>query len=265
MKYVRIEFSGYKYNETTEFNGLALQGVGAGTEIDYVQIHMISDDAIEFFGGTAQVKHLVLTGSGDDSFDWTQGWSGKAQFVCAQQHVDVQAERGIEADNLEANHDASPRAKPILSNFSLIGQEDNAGDTLGLKLRRGTGGMLSNFIIMGYDQCINIDDEATWTQVSDGTLSIDHSIIPEASCLDDADDSGNKESDWWDEGDGNRIGSADLKDPQSETEPNFMPQSGSFALGNGVAPDTSFFDDVDFIGCMGDDDWTANWTAYPMN
>ncbi len=263
--YVRIEFAGYQYDPETEFNGLALQGVGSGTKIHHIQIHKCSDDSLEFFGGTANVSHIVLTGTGDDLFDWTQGWNGKAQFVCAQQHADIQAERGIEADNLEQDNDASPRAKPILSNFTLIGQKDNAGDTLGIKLRRGTAGNLSNFVIMGFDQCINIDNDATWAQVTSGAATIDYSIIPDISCLDDQDSTGNLESDWWNAGTGNIVGDSKLQAPQNETAPNFMPKTDSPVLGAGQAPSDSFFDNVDFIGCMGTEDWTKGWTDYPTN
>ncbi len=266
MAYVRIEFGGYRYDEETEFNGLSMQGVGSGTKIHHIQIHKISDDSIEFFGGTVEVHHLLLTGTGDDSFDWTQGFSGKAQFICAQQHADIAgAERGIEADNLDANNDATPRATPTLSNFTLVGNPDVVTDTLGLKLRRGTAGNLSNFIIMGYDECINVDDDATWTQIDKGTLTIDHSLVTSPDCFDDADASGNKESDWWAEGEGNLEEDAKLTDPENPTAPNFMPKSGSPVLGAGKTPTGSFFEDVDFIGCMGDEDWTAGWTAYPEN
>lgn len=265
MAYVRIEFSGYQIDPETEFNGLALQGVGSGTKLHHIQIHKTSDDSIEFFGGTAQVNYLLLTGTGDDSFDWTQGWSGKAQFVCVQQHVGIEAERGIEADNLEDNNDATPRSMPTLSNFTLVGQPDNAGDTLGIKLRRGTAGALSNFVIIGYDECINIDNDATWAQVADGTLTIDYSIIPEIACLNDGDDTGNLESEWWNEGTGNLEDDAMLTDPQNETAPDFTPESDSPVLGAGQQPSGSFFEDADFMGCMGDDDWTAGWTAYPKN
>jgi hypothetical protein len=264
MSYMRVEFGGYQIDPETEFNGIALQGVGAGTKLDYIQVHMTADDTIEFFGGTAEVKHIVLTGTSDDSLDWTQGWSGKAQFVCTQHHKDVVANCGIEADNLEANNDAEPRANPTLSNFTLVSQEDNTGDTLGIKLRRGTAGSLSNFIIMGFKQCVDIDDAATWTQVSDGTLTIAHSIVTDESCFNNTDTLG-QESNWWTSGDGNLIEDPMLEDPQNETAPNFMPKDNSPALGNGVAPSGSFFDEADFIGCMGDDDWTAGWTAYPEN
>mgnify|MGYP001062252843 CR=1 FL=1 len=53
------------------------------------------DDSIEFFGGTVNVKHLVLTQNEDDGFDTDNGWQGKAQFVVIQ-HV---APRGTDASN----------------------------------------------------------------------------------------------------------------------------------------------------------------------
>ncbi|KAF0247623.1 MAG: putative lipoprotein, partial [bacterium] len=81
LRYVRIEFAGFPLTPTNELNGVALQGVGRGTEIDYIQVTESGDDAIEFFGGTVNVKHLLLYGAMDDAFDWTGGWQGKAQFV----------------------------------------------------------------------------------------------------------------------------------------------------------------------------------------
>ena len=55
-------------------NGIAFQGVGSGTEVDYIQVHMNADDGVEFFGGTVGIKHVLVTGVGDDSMDWTDGW-----------------------------------------------------------------------------------------------------------------------------------------------------------------------------------------------
>ena len=52
--------------------------------VDFVQVHLNADDGIEFFGGTANIKHAVVTQVGDDSFDWTDGWVGNAQFVVLQ-------------------------------------------------------------------------------------------------------------------------------------------------------------------------------------
>ena len=57
LRYVRVEFSGIEFSPDNELNGIAFQGVGRGTQVDYVQAHMSRDDAMEWFGGTADVKY----------------------------------------------------------------------------------------------------------------------------------------------------------------------------------------------------------------
>ncbi len=120
LRYVRVEFAGTLISPENELNGIAFQGVGSGTEVDYVQVHMNADDGIEFFGGTAQVKHVLVTGVGDDMLDWTDGWQGKAQFVVLQQFADA-GDNGIEADNNGDDNEASPRSNPTLSHITIIG------------------------------------------------------------------------------------------------------------------------------------------------
>jgi hypothetical protein len=51
-----------------------------------------------------------------------------------------------------------------------------------------------------------------------------------------------------------------LIDPQNQVSPNFLPTE---IINGAVFVDDSFFDDVSFIGAMGDEDWTLGWTAYP--
>ncbi|HAA56899.1 MAG TPA: hypothetical protein DCE42_19185, partial [Myxococcales bacterium] len=116
LKYVRVEFAGRTFGEKNELNGIAFQGVGSGTKISYIQVHMNKDDGVEFFGGTANFKYVLLTGIGDDNLDWTQGWRGKGQFLIAQQYDDA-GDNGIEADNNDNSKDAAPRSKPMLSNL----------------------------------------------------------------------------------------------------------------------------------------------------
>ena len=65
----------------------------------------------------------------------------------------------IEADNLEDDNDATPRAKIWLSNFTFIGRPDSAG----VQLRRGTGAHITNGIIVDSAHCLNIDSDSTFT------------------------------------------------------------------------------------------------------
>jgi hypothetical protein len=117
---VRIEFAGDDVTPTDQLNGLALQGVGAGTTISYVQIHYNRDDGVEPFGGAASVDHLVVTGIGDDSVDGTDGYRGFMQFVLGQQNG-VDADNGFEISNNGDDEGASPRGTAVIANATMIG------------------------------------------------------------------------------------------------------------------------------------------------
>lgn len=119
LKYVRVEFAGTLFSADNELNGIAFQGVGSGTTVDYVQVHMNGDDGVEFFGGSVAVKHLVLTGNQDDSLDFDDGWNGSAQFVLIQQYAG--GDHGIEADG--DAEDVFPPAHPVIANFTYVGNE----------------------------------------------------------------------------------------------------------------------------------------------
>ncbi len=263
LKYVRVEFAGDLITADNELNGIAFQGVGRGTTLDYIQVHMNSDDGVEFFGGTANAKHLVLTGIGDDSLDWTDGWQGKVQFVLAEQYDD-KADRGIEADNLKADNDATPRSQPTISNVTLLGGAE--GDT-GVLLRRGTAANFHNFVVSGFaNACLDLDDAATYENGWDaddysGELTITNSIIDGCETLFDEDDSADAPftvQEWFETDESNQA-----TDPMLD---GWVPQDGSPALTDSVQPEgDSFFEQVDFIGAVGSEDWTADWTIHAQN
>ncbi|MBC7895851.1 MAG: hypothetical protein H7066_10570, partial [Cytophagaceae bacterium] len=121
LRYVRVEYPGFRFSATNELNALALQGVGNRTVIDYVQVHGGLDDGIEMFGGTVNVRHIVSTANQDDSFDWVESWSGAAQFILVQADS-LDGDKGIEADNTNTSFDALPRAMPTVCNVTLVGK-----------------------------------------------------------------------------------------------------------------------------------------------
>lgn len=85
ISYVSIRHGGTDIGAGNEINGLTLGGVGAGTTLDYIEVISNADDGIEFFGGTASMKHVVTAFCGDDSFDYDEGWRGYGQFWCTVQ------------------------------------------------------------------------------------------------------------------------------------------------------------------------------------
>ncbi|MBK6617582.1 MAG: hypothetical protein IPG31_04160 [Nitrosomonas sp.] len=261
LKYVQILFAGDAVRQDEELNGLTLNGVGSGTVIDYVQVHAGLDDGVEVFGGTVQMKHLVLTSIRDDSLDWTNGWQGRAQFVLIKQAADS-GDRGIEADNNEVDNSSAPRAQPILSNMTIIGRTGSAVE--GVLLRRGTGANIWNSVITGgFVSCLKIDGPATFTNAGSpgslsGSLTIGHSFVNCTGNFGDGEGATFTTSDWFLSQSENQEGDPLLS--------GYLPASGSpLTLGGTAVPD-AFFTPVNYIGAFrdADDDWTKEWT-FPFN
>lgn len=259
LRYVRVQFAGTLFTDKNELNGIALQGVGSGTVIENVQVHANADDGIEFFGGTVNAKNVVVTMAEDDSIDCTQGWNGQLQNVLVIQDPNPdKADRGIEADNLEQNNDATPRALAEIANATFIG---NLGST-GATFRRGTGAKLSNVIFTGFGKCIDIDSEAMFTNggsapfpegLSDA-LTLENSVLDCTTVYDDEDGDPWLVSEWGNFQPNNLQQAANL----DGVYPN---ESSYFPLDKAKYSD--FFQNNGYIGgfpANQDVTWTHNWT-----
>lgn len=280
IKYVRIEFAGFNFVADREFNNLTLCGVGSGTVVDFVQVHGGSDDGIELFGGTVNVKHIVSSQNQDDGFDTDNGWNGKAQFVIVQNisHPPTlpEATNGYESDNhgTAASYRAEPRTLPTVYNVTLVGDHAYAGvASFAAVFRRGTGGHYFNHIWYNFPKGIELRDLETKEQLDAGNLAIKSSILfgndagpsnlPPPQATGDID-----ESAYINAANGDQINvDPKLSGALNRTTPSFKPDAGSPALtGGATPPNDGFFDTTaTFIGAMGTDDWTAGWTAYPQS
>lgn len=261
IKYTQILFAGNAIRPDEELNGFTLNGVGSGTIIDYVQVHDGLDDGVEVFGGTVQMKHLVLTNNQDDSLDWGSGWQGRAQFVLVKQSPSV-GDRGIEADNNEKNNDSLPRSQPILSNLTIIGRSGETA-TQGILLRRGTGANIWNTVVTGSPTCLMIDSGPTFVNAGSpgsltGGLTMVNSFVQCASNYKDGAGATFTVADWFLSQSENKA-----EDPLLN---GYLPAAGSPLILGGAAVNDPFFDVVDYAGAFKDedDDWTQEWT-FPFN
>jgi hypothetical protein len=274
LRYVRVEYAGIEFSPDNELNGIAFQGVGRGTTVDYVQVKYNKDDGVEFFGGTVDAKHLVLSANGDDSMDWTFGWQGRVQYVVINQRAD-DADNGFEGDNSGNNNDLLPRANPTVYNATLLGDPftnfGNESDD-GMEIREGTAGTFRNFIVQGFKEYgLDVSNTATIAEANAGRLTFgngiffNNAVLPDHDQLDsDATDipsiAGNPTLSF-----GQNPG---LVDPHNHFEPNFRPRDTS-ALGMTLAPalppNDGFFEVALFIGALSSDpaqDWTQGWTDF---
>ena len=270
MKYVRVEYGGFALSPDNELNCLAFQGVGSGTEIDFVQAFGGGDDAFEWFGGTANGKHLVAAGEDDDGLDWTFGWTGKVQFAVVQKRPDL-ADTGIEADSNEFGHDNLPRSSPRMANITLVGApQPGPGSRQGMILRRGTAGDLRNFIVTGFKNLgIEVRDSATFTQLDNGNLKLSGFIFFNNGngLATPANFNGNTAAMLAAKGTNVVQLDPQLRDPFNVIMPDFRPQAGSPALdpaniAAGFAND-AFFVTANYIGAFdANTDWTLGWTKW---
>jgi len=300
LSYVRIEYAGFVFGRNNELNGLTVGGCGTGTLLHHIQSHRGLDDGIEFFGGTVNIHHALVTGTGDDSLDWDLGWTGNVQFYLAQQRDVPGEERCIEGDNHPSLFAGTPRTSPTVYNFTCIGAGNAPGVTEvrratlahdGVVLRRGSAGTIRNSIFYGSpDRGIQIDDQETGTPAappaeSDTVQLVTMGVIHiENNILFDIGDTGAEAvftSDPLRVGgvttmDGSAIVAALLAanrsvdpmfggDPNNATNPDFSPSATvvSVAANLSAEPTTpaGFFEDVDYAGAV-DPDATAATAWY---
>ena len=248
LKYIRLEYTGYAFDEEHEANGVSFYGVGNGTTVEHLQAYQGSDDGFEFFGGSVNVKYMVVTSCSDDSFDWTEGWNGKAQFLVAYQEgessLGYACDCLMECDNNGTNNAATPVAHPTIANATLIG---NGGEAQGVRVRAGTQVELYNTIITGKGKPLTVETNETENALKDGTSKLEYvAISGELSSkqgiytnVDFAQATGNltnQEFSWT----GKYVGTLDG--------------------GKDLSAD-SFFTKTDYKGAVkSGDDWTSGWT-----
>ena len=200
LEYVEIQFPGFEIFEGNEINGLTFGGCGSNTIVRNVHVHDTVDDGVEVFGGSVNMKNIIITRAGDDSLDWDQGWQGKIQYLIIQQSVD--SDNGFESDNsgckisgwdgderpvkaciadgVNADHDTAPRSAPTLSNVTMIGSNDQSVNQRGMLLREGTGAEMKNFIMQGFTNgSIDINHLET-AQLTSMHYDGDSSLAPDA-------------------------------------------------------------------------------------
>ena len=296
LRYIRIEYPGFRFAVNNEVNGLTMGGVGAGTTIDHIQVSYSDDDAYEWFGGTVNCNYLVSYGTTDDEFDTDFGFTGHVQFGFALRDPDQSDPTG-QSNGFESDNDASatsvdnPHTRPIFSNMTLVGPERNnanvpypLGETFqyGILLRRSTQTNIYNSVIMGYPWGLSLRDATTQGFANANTLkirkvSIQGTLIPNGSTIHDTTAWASVNT-WFATAAWNNIQNAVrqpntilLNDMNTLTNPDPRPATGSELIGSADFndPDLAGFVPTNYRGAFPSTNvaskqslWTAYWTNW---
>ncbi len=169
LRYVQVKEAGYEVAPNEELNGITFGGVGSGTTIDFVQVHGSADDAIEFFGGTVNARHLILDQYDDDGMDTDEGFSGSVQFLIVFSDGPTEESRCFEASTGGSTSGGLPllRSRPKVSNFvcrHALAGAPLTGQPSGVVMNSGTGYDFVNGVFYTANTtpfCIDVDGAAT--------------------------------------------------------------------------------------------------------
>ncbi len=249
LRYVRVEYTVYSYSEEQECNGISFYGVGNGTTVEYVQAYYGSDDGFEMFGGTVDLKYCVATSCSDDSFDWTDGWCGRAQFIVAYQDGDCgfNCDCLLECDNNGDDNVASPASHPVIANATLVGNTFGGAKNDGVMLKAGTEIELYNSIVVGKTYSVYIKTTNTDQRLSDGTSTL-LGVLADTELYNSLGDSATYTN-------ADFVAAGNSVDYVSTLTNNYV---GTVSASS-VSLD-SFFETVSYAGAVeSSNDWTAGW------
>lgn len=289
LRYVSIRYGGVSIGAGNEINGLTLGGVGRGTVMEHIEVYNNLDDGIEWFGGTVDGKYLVVSRSGDDSFDIDQGFSGNLQYLLAVQTPD-RGDRTAEHDGGSdsfAGEDATPLANPQIYNATYIGSGPDGEGDIALKLRDNFAGNYFNSIFYDFPaQLIEVEDvdgtdgdsRGRW---EDDDLTVENSIHWQFGAADALGQGATtaeivralveNDGSWGDQVRDDLISYNNLYEDPGLTRDlsgdlqvvNVIPPANSPAATGGVTPpDNGFFDNVTYRGAFepgASENW-ADWT-----
>ncbi|KAA9352792.1 T9SS C-terminal target domain-containing protein [Larkinella humicola] len=276
LRYVRIEFGGIAFQTDKEINGLTLAGVGSGTVIDYVQVSYSGDDAIEWFGGTVNAKHLVAYRTLDDDFDTDYGYSGIVQYGLILRDPAVADQctcsdsNGFESDNDGTGSADLPQTSAKFGNISVFMGTGTVNSKFrsAFRIRRNSAISIYNSTVVGAfpKGGLELESDASQNNFKTGKSDYRGLAIVNNKAVVSGDTVMLKAADRK-----NMLGAkeADLKLPANFNvltgKPGILLQTGSPLLTGGATLPTGL-EATTYMGAFGTTDWTETWTNFdPQN
>ncbi len=165
IRYLRVEYAGAEYNDTSNFSGITFYGVGRFTTFNNVQSYNSLGNGFNIVGGTVAPENLVAIGSAESAFKVGEGWNGVGNRWYASNFLTA----GLELGNNNEDVSALPTSSGILREISLLGPSQQGAIVL-----NDGGGLfqIEETFTTSFDLGIQIDGLEASNLVDDGAFNI---------------------------------------------------------------------------------------------
>ncbi len=193
LQYVRIEYAGIAFLPNNEINGLTLGGVGAGTTLDHIMVYGSGDDSFEWFGGNVNAKYLIAVGGTDDDFDTDNGFSGRVQYGLAIRNPALGDfavggfSNGFESDNDATGTANTPQTSAVFTNCTMLLPPPVTGNpatpfvnAAGALIRRNSSQSVFNTVFVGRTFGLDLNSNSTnltTANAASGSLAFQNNVM----------------------------------------------------------------------------------------
>lgn len=296
-RYLRVEFAGIELTPNNETNSITMGGVGRGTQMEYNMVSFGGDDGFEWFGGTVNGKYFISQGIWDDDFDCDYGWSGNVQYGLVVRYpsfADQSGSNAFECDNGPNDNDVLPYTTGTFSNVTVVGPIKDGNSissnyNYAMDLRRRTAIRITNSVLSGFPRGLRFNQASVQGQYESGNGVLFNNYLSTTNpantfgaggqadvavvqaiweadneTVDGGTDAAHNalglKSDWFF---GSRLANDYPSDPDFTVTSGPLTNSADFSHPIFSEPNRAgFFDNVEFIGAFGAEDWTDIWTEF---
>jgi hypothetical protein len=160
---------------------------------------------------------------------------------------------------------------PIVFTSDKPAGSRNRGDWGGLIINGKAPLNTGNAIVMGFqDFGLDVDHQATFYNATAGELVVDHCVFYEnkkENFHDDDEDTAFNERNFATKTNKSNLEASQspVRDAYNLRSPDFRPQGPALSHTPENPPSDGFFESVNFVGGVGDSDWTIGWTTSAPN
>ncbi|MBQ4803183.1 hypothetical protein J8L88_10020 [Aquimarina sp. MMG015] len=186
LRYVRIEFPGSKSKGTDQLNGLSLFGIGAASIVDHIMVSYSGQDSFNWTGGNNNIRNMISYKAEDDDYQISEGFKGDLDQLMAVRHPYINSPKGsfaIEIDGYDKNQGfLKPNAitDVTITNSTFVNLSDNSNYMHTASAISATNSALvylHNSKISGFSNVVKFDESYTSLAVLERAFKMDNSFF----------------------------------------------------------------------------------------